>query len=98
MKCIAQSFSTTLVLIALSATLTSCLSQSDSTTSSGGTSSSTTVPVKWSSSSLSGGMNVVISTDIVNDFVADDLDGNDYNPVEQMFDQWNDTTTGGNFL
>ena len=98
MKRIAQSFSTTLVLIALSTTLTSCLSQSDSKSSSGGTSSSTTVPVKWSSSDLSGGMNVVISTDIINDFVADDLDSNDYNPVEQMFEKWNDTTTAATFF
>lgn len=80
--------------------LSSCLKSDENKTSSGGTAEVTaTTPVKWSASALSGGgLDIKIGDDIINGFVAADLDGSGRNPVEQMMKQWNDSTSAMNFF
>lgn len=57
-----------------------------------------TSPVKWSSGSIGGGLNIKVSTSFTDDFVAGDLDGNGKNPMEQMMESWNDSTTNFTFF
>ncbi len=85
-------------LSVLAISLTSCFTQESTPSSSGGSAISDDTPVKWNSSSLSGGMNVKVAQEILDDFVGADDDSNGLNPVEQMFDQWNDATSAQNFF
>lgn len=80
--------------------LTSCLSQESKKNSSGAQApfNSETTPVKWATSSLNGGLDVRISTDLTNSFVAADLDSSDHNPIEQMFKQWNSASSALTFF
>lgn len=54
--------------------------------------------MKWSSASLTGGLDLRISDALLNDFVAADLDGSNHNPIEQMFKQWNGSTSSFTFF
>lgn len=100
MKTIAQithraTFLVTLSL--MSVTFTSCFSQTKSATSAGAAVSAD-APVKWNSSSIpTNGMDVKIAQEILNDFVNADKDSNGYNPIEQMYAQWNGATTAETF-
>lgn len=79
--------------------LTSCFTQEQSASTAGAaTETSSTAPVKWDASSLVNGMDVKISQDIINSFDNNDLDSNNYNPVEQMFAQWNGATSAETFF
>ncbi len=83
----------------MSVTFTSCFTQESTPASSGGSTVSADAPVKWISSSLpSTGMNVKIAQEILDDFTGSDDDSNGYNPVEQMYDQWNDSTSAATFF
>jgi hypothetical protein len=88
--------------LALLATISlgSCLKQEAKKNSAGGQApfNSETTPVKWSTSSLTGGLDVRISSDLTNSFVAADLDASDHNPIEQMFKQWNSASDSITFF
>lgn len=76
-------------------TLTSCLKEGTNRKASGGSSSfnSETTPVRWSTASLNGGLDVQISSDISNTFVGADNDSSGRNPIEQMFNNWNQASS-----
>lgn len=83
----------------MSVSLTSCFTQESSPSTSGGGAVSADAPVKWISSAIpSTGMNVKIAPEILSDFSLSDNDSNGYNPVEQMFEQWNDSTNAETFF
>ena len=93
MKTLAQKFKAFIFLASLLA-MTSCFKRETRTVASGGQAPSSDSPVRWSSSSLSGGLNLRPSDAIINEFnPADDIDGK--NPVQQMILQWNNSTTSG---
>ena len=70
---------------------TSCLKEGSTKQSSGASVpfNSETTPVRWSTSSLIGGLDVRIGDSLKNSFVNADLDGSGHDPIEQMFKQWN---------
>lgn len=76
-------------------TLTSCLKEGSNRKASGGSSTfnSETTPVRWSTAALNGGLDVQISTDISNTFVGADNDSSGRNPIEQMFNNWNQASS-----
>lgn len=76
-------------------TLSSCLKQGTNRQSSGGSTSfdSETTPVRWSAAALNGGLDVRVSTSITNTFVGADYDSSGRNPVEQMFNNWNQASS-----
>jgi hypothetical protein len=80
--------------------LASCLKQETKKNTAGGQSpfNSETTPVKWATSSLTGGLDVRISTDLTNSFVNADLDSDNLNPIEQMFKQWNSASDSITFF
>lgn len=51
---------------------------------------STYIPSKWSMANLASAMNVRISDAFDGDFSGPDIDENNYNPLEQAMDAWND--------
>ena len=55
-------------------------------------------PIKWTGSSISSGLNVNVSTDFTDNFVAGDLDGSGHNPIQQMMKNWNSSTSHYNFF
>ena len=75
--------------------LNSCLKEAATRKSSGASApfNSETTPVKWSSSALSGGLDVRIGDALANDFVAADLDSDGDDPIEQMLKQWNSASS-----
>ncbi len=100
MKNIAHIFNNFKVLVLLmlaSVTLTSCFTQESTPASSGGGTVSSDTPVHWDSSYLSGGLNVKIAQEILDDFTNSDDDSSGNNPVEQMFKEWNDATSAETF-
>lgn len=76
-------------------TLTSCLKEGTNRKSSGASTpfNSETTPVRWSTSALSGGLDIRLGDAIANDFVAADLDGSGHNPIDQMLKQWNQASS-----
>lgn len=88
------------LFISLLLTGTSCLKQ-EVKKSSGGAApfNAETTPVRWNISSLgSNGLNLRVSSDLSDDFVAADLDGNGHNPVEQMLKVWNGASSSLTFF
>jgi len=88
------------LIIGLLLTGTSCLKQ-EVKKSSGASApfNAETTPVRWNPSSLgANGLNLRISSDLADDFVAGDLDGSGHNPVEQMLKAWNGASSSLTFF
>lgn len=93
-----QNFGLVMAITLTSTLLNSCFTQESNPASSGGGAVSEDAPVKWLSSSLAGGMNVKIAPEIISDFDLSDDDSDGLNPVEQMYKQWNNSTTAETFF
>ena len=88
-----------LALLFIFLTSSGCFKEETAKTTSGGSASvSSNLPTKWNISTVGAGLNLGIDQDILNSFAAGDLDGNGHNPIEQMFKQWNNSTSSMNFF
>ncbi len=81
-------------------TVFSCIGESGGRTISSGVApfDPNTTPVRWTSGAIGGGLNVKVSTSFTDDFVAGDLDADGRNPMEQMMNAWNASTTNYTFF
>lgn len=59
---------------------------------------SVTLPGRWSSANLSAPLQVNVSSDLTDDFIAADLDGNGDNPIVVAMKSWNSAHPNVNFF
>jgi hypothetical protein len=95
-----NSFFNHLIILGVLLTAFSCTGESKGRTISSAVApfDPNTTPVRWTSGAISSGLNVKISTSFTDDFVAGDLDADGKNPMEQMMNAWNASTTNYTFF